>query len=143
MSEATTTMGWVPQDDFAARLLLARKQAGLTVREAAVRCGVHYATWSTWERGSTPANMAEAVDQISRGIGCDRAWLAWGGQLAPAVPGSRRSTPCVVKSAQTRNRGPLITERHPVRREPTRRRSGRTAPPLPEPIICQDGRTAA
>lgn len=25
--------GWVPEDDFAARLLLARKQAGLTVRE--------------------------------------------------------------------------------------------------------------
>lgn len=79
----TTATGWVPEDDFATRLLLARKHSGLTVREAALRCGMHYATWSTWERGARPADMAAIVDQISQGLGVDRAWLAWGGPLSP------------------------------------------------------------
>lgn len=78
----STTTGWVPEDDFAARLLLARKHAGLTVRAAAFRCGLHYATWSTWERGAVPADKTAVVEQISRGLGVDRDWLAWGGPLA-------------------------------------------------------------
>lgn len=135
MSTATTT-GWVPEDDFAARLLLARKQAGLTVREAAIRCGVHYATWSTWERGSVPANMADTVRAISEGLGCDRAWLAWGGQLAPATPGGRRSMTTDLASAQNPPRLRLVTDRIHI---PHRRRtdvSRRERDALPRPVLA-------
>ena len=80
---STASVGWVPTTDFGTRLLLARKHAGLTVREAAIRCGLHYATWSTWERGARPADMATVVDAISKGLGVDRMWLIWG-----EIPGS-------------------------------------------------------
>lgn len=72
---------WVPRDNFATRLLLVRRELGLTVKEAAAKCGVHYATWSTWENGRKPADMAEVVSQIAEGLGVDRYWLMWGGSL--------------------------------------------------------------
>lgn len=78
MSAETVQDGWVPTEDFAARLLLARRHAGLTVRDAASAAGIHYATWSTWERGARPANMAAEVEKISNALGVDRNWLMWG-----------------------------------------------------------------
>lgn len=92
MSQATS--GWVPWDDFPTRLLLARKRAGLTVREAAVRTGLHYATWSTWERGASPAHKDLVVAKIAEELGCDRNWLMWGGPLAsPPDPGTPLPAP--------------------------------------------------
>ena len=85
-----TATGWVPQQDFATRLLLARRHLGLTVREAAMRCGIHYATWSTWERGSRPQDMASAVQAVADGLGADRDWLMWG--TASSIGASADST---------------------------------------------------
>jgi len=36
---------------FAARLRRAREAAGLTMGQAAVKCGVEYKRWARWERG--------------------------------------------------------------------------------------------
>lgn len=85
MSTPTTGVGWIPEDTFAARLLLARRHLNISVKEAAERCHLHYATWSTWERGSTPQNYPEIVLRVAEGLGVDRDWLAWGGPL-PATP---------------------------------------------------------
>lgn len=72
------THAWVPTDTFGTRLVLVRRELGLTVKEAADRCGLHYATWSTWENGRNPANMAAVVRAITRGLGVSREWLMWG-----------------------------------------------------------------
>lgn len=40
---------WVPDDSFAARLVLIRKQLGLSQEEAATRCGLKPSTWFSWE----------------------------------------------------------------------------------------------
>lgn len=85
MTGMTTATGWVPETDFGTRLLLARKHAGLTVREAALRCGLHYATWSTWERGARPADMASVVEAISAGLGVDKVWLIFGSASEEAI----------------------------------------------------------
>lgn len=69
---------WVPTLTFAHRLVMVRKQLGLTVEDAAVRCGIPHATWTTWERGTNPRNMATAVEKIEQGLGADRQWLMWG-----------------------------------------------------------------
>lgn len=69
---------WVPEDDFASRLLLIRRTLRLTLREAAERCGLNYRTWQTWEEGRRPQNMLEVVSIISNAMGVDRQWLAWG-----------------------------------------------------------------
>lgn len=133
---STATTGWVPEDDFAARLLLARKQSGLTVREASMRCGVHYATWSTWERGSVPANMADIVRAISEGLGCDRAWLAWGGQLAPATAGRKAGTARGVASAQTRRPTVSVTLRAITGGRRRTDQTRRTRDALPRPVLA-------
>lgn len=78
------TRAWVPTDTFGTRLLLARRELGLTVKQAAAKCGLHYATWSTWENGRKPADMAAVVEAVSGGLGVSRAWLMWG--LAPEDP---------------------------------------------------------
>jgi len=80
-----TAHAWVPTDNFGTRLLLVRRELDLTVKEAAIKCGLHYATWSTWENGRKPADMAAVVKAVSDGLGVSRAWLMWGG--APESPG--------------------------------------------------------
>ncbi len=76
---------WVPSDNFGTRLLLTRRELGLNMKEAAARCGIHYSTWSTWENGRKPANMASVVRAIAGGLGVSREWLMWG--QAPTDPG--------------------------------------------------------
>lgn len=79
-----TAHAWVPTDSFGSRLVLTRRELGLSVKDAADMCGLHYATWSTWENGRKPANMAAVVRAISDGLGVSRDWLMWGGPpMAP------------------------------------------------------------
>lgn len=80
---------WVPRSTFGARLVLLRHELDITVREAAEATGVHYATWSTWENGTTPRQQADAVEKIASVFGVDRTWLMWG---APS-PGSHDGAP--------------------------------------------------
>lgn len=72
----------VPRDTFEARLMLARLHAGrLSIREAAERCGYTNESWSGWERGRLPRDVAAVVTRISERLGVDRDWLMWGGPL--------------------------------------------------------------
>lgn len=92
MSTATES-AWVPTDIFGNRLVLIRRELHLTVKEAAAKCGVHYATWSTWENGTKPGDLAGVVQTISRELGVNRDWLMWGGPLGsgstpPKGPGT-------------------------------------------------------
>ena len=90
MSTHITETAWVPTDTFANRLVLVRRELDITVREAADRTGLHYATWSTWENGRKPADMVAVVDAIAGGLGVDRAWLMWGKANAPTGGGGGR-----------------------------------------------------
>jgi len=69
----------LPQDTFAARLVLIRHEMRLTVDEISVRCEVPSATWSTWERGTKPRDLADVCRKIAVGTGYDPNWLIWGG----------------------------------------------------------------
>lgn len=65
------------------RLAIARMHAGhLTIREAAEKCGLNYASWSNWEQGSRPRDLLGVVHAISEGLDIDHDWLLWGGALA-------------------------------------------------------------
>lgn len=69
---------WFPASTFGSRLVLLRRELGLSTKEAASKAGLHYATWSTWENGRTPSNQAAVVSSIADAYGVDRAWLMWG-----------------------------------------------------------------
>lgn len=69
---------WVPEDTFATRLILTRRQLGLNQEDAATRCSVNPKTWATWELGANPRGMHEIVDAIHRELGVSREWLMWG-----------------------------------------------------------------
>ncbi len=68
----------IPRNTFAARLVLLRHELGLTVDEVSTQCGVASATWSTWEHGTKPRDMAETCTKISDATGYSRDWLAFG-----------------------------------------------------------------
>jgi transcriptional regulator with XRE-family HTH domain len=74
-------VGTIPADTFAHRLILVRAERGLTLREAAEKCGLNYGSWNGWERGSMPRDRVDVVDAISEGLGIDRNWLLDGGPL--------------------------------------------------------------
>lgn len=69
---------WVPQETFGTRLMLLRRELGLTVEEAAEKAGLSHATWSTWERGAKPRDLVSVVTKVVKAFGVDRDWLAWG-----------------------------------------------------------------
>lgn len=72
----------VPEDSYANRLMLARAEAGhLSIREAADKCGLNYASWANWERGTRSRTQVEDAEVISEGLGIDRDWLLYGGPL--------------------------------------------------------------
>lgn len=76
---ATSPGPWVPPDTFAHRLRALRHELGLTVDQIARECDVNAKTWSTWENGRKPQDMASVVQKIQAGTGVDRDWLLWGG----------------------------------------------------------------
>jgi transcriptional regulator with XRE-family HTH domain len=87
---------WTPPDTLAARLYQLRKGLKLTQAEAADRCQIARATWSTWENGALPANMAKAVEAICRGLSTPQAkidpnWLMWGTAVNVPKTRTRRS----------------------------------------------------
>lgn len=75
----------IPADTFAARLMLARMHAGhLSIREAAERTGLNYASWANWEQGMRPRDLLAIVAKVSDGLEVDHDWLLFGGPLAGA-----------------------------------------------------------
>lgn len=73
MTSMTET--WVPASTFGSRLYEGRRVLGLTVEEAAPRCGVKVSTWSSWERGVSPHNLEEIARKIESGIGLNHVYL--------------------------------------------------------------------
>lgn len=69
---------WIPGDTFGSRLLRVRKEKRLTVEAVAKLCGVAHPTWTTWENGSMPRDLAGTVQKIAVALGVDRDWLMWG-----------------------------------------------------------------
>lgn len=83
---------WVPADTFGTRLLLTRRELGLTTEEAAGRCNIPVPTWNTWENGVTPRKLNVVVQKIHKGLGVDRDYLMWGSTTArhSDIPGEQR-----------------------------------------------------
>jgi transcriptional regulator with XRE-family HTH domain len=87
--------GRIPSDTFANRLVLARKLAGLTIRDAAKAAGLNYGSWSNWENGMRPADILDVTERISDALDIDREWLLFGGALEgprgrPVRPATKR-----------------------------------------------------
>lgn len=74
--------GEVPRDTWSIRLVIARTQRGLTQQEAADKCGLPRANWSTWESGRIPRQQVDVTQKIAAGLGYDLNWLMFGGPLA-------------------------------------------------------------
>lgn len=88
MSEALQVAEhWRPRDSFGNRLLLLRRTLGLSQEEAAAKCGLDNGSWSNWENGKNPRQLAEVVHKIVRATGVDRDWLIWGGDLGSQSTG--------------------------------------------------------
>ena len=80
----------IPADTFAHRLLLIRAERGITLREAAEKCGLNYGSWNTWEHGALPRDILDVTEAIAEGLGVDRDWLLHGGPLTAPVRPARR-----------------------------------------------------
>lgn len=122
----------IPADTFAHRLMLVRAHSGyITVREAAERCDLNYGSWSNWERGKHPRDLIDVVEKISDGLGIDRNWLLFGGELTnprrrrqatrgyremTVKPGQRVDRPMGRKPAGGPGRAaPSLSSRRPAR----------------------------
>jgi len=81
-SPSTRPLGRIPADTFSNRLLLARKLAGLSQREAAAAAGVNYGSWSNWENGMRPLDLLDVAQRIASALDVDFNWLLLGGSLA-------------------------------------------------------------
>lgn len=75
--------GMIPVDTLAARLVLVRRQLGLTQREAAERCGLTFGEWQSMEDGRQARGLNSKIQRIALGLRVNRNWLMWGGPLTP------------------------------------------------------------
>lgn len=80
---AETGTAFVPTDSLANRLALIRRELGLSQREAAIRCGVGFGSWQSWEKGSSPRNALRDLIRVAEELRVDRDWLMFGGPLRP------------------------------------------------------------
>jgi transcriptional regulator with XRE-family HTH domain len=84
----------IPADSLANRLVLVRRELGLSQREAAQRCGVGFGSWQSWENGSAPRNALRDLAAVAHRLNVDREWLMFGGALRAEV----EPAPPVLKS---------------------------------------------
>lgn len=75
------TGAFVPTDSLANRLVLIRRELGLSQREAAARCGVGFGSWQSWENGSAPRNALRDLVRVAQALDVEREWLMFGGPL--------------------------------------------------------------
>lgn len=112
----------IPADTFSARLMLARMHAGhLSIREAADRCGLNYASWANWEQGKRPRDLLAVVAAISDGLEINHDWLLFGGPLTGprGVPTSRKTTGPSGDTVAYPHRTKRPTPTHPIGRPRT------------------------
>jgi transcriptional regulator with XRE-family HTH domain len=81
-----TEHGWVPEDSLAHRLLLVRRQLGLTQRVAATLSGLTFGEWQSLEDGRAARDIARKITAISERLNVSRDWLMWGGPLSATPP---------------------------------------------------------
>lgn len=74
--------GRIPADSLSNRLMLARRLEGLTVSEAAARCGFGRGAWIGWEKGARPLDYLDMTGVIAAKLDVDVDWLRFGGSLA-------------------------------------------------------------
>jgi transcriptional regulator with XRE-family HTH domain len=86
---STETVGaWRPTDTLGARLILLRRELGLSQRDAAVRAGIPFGQWQGKEDdGRQPRGLDVKVARIAVAFGVDRDWLMWGGPLSGGTSG--------------------------------------------------------
>lgn len=84
----------VPTEDFALRLIAARKMRGLTIEEAAELAAIPATSWSTWERGAMPRRYVDVVEQIGAALGVDPMWLAFGSRAVTDQPMVKTTRSC-------------------------------------------------
>lgn len=87
---AAPRVGRVPADTLSNRLMLARKLAGLSIRDAADLCGYGRGAWTNWERGARPLDLLDITGVIAEKLDIDINWLRFGGPLVPAQGRSTR-----------------------------------------------------
>jgi transcriptional regulator with XRE-family HTH domain len=63
---------------FAERLGVAREHAGLTMVQVAERVGVHWISYSRWERGVTEPHIPRATEKLADALGVSMVWLSSG-----------------------------------------------------------------
>lgn len=79
----------MPESTFGFRLLHLRTSLHMTTEEIAHLCGIHPATWNTWEHGALPRNQGTAVEKISQATGVDAGWLLWGRPIILDLPSTQ------------------------------------------------------
>lgn len=91
--------GRIPADTLANRLMLARKLAGISIRDAADMCDLGRGAWTKWENGSRPLDLLEITGVIAEKLDVDLEWLRFGGPLLPArgVPTKRSGSVTATK----------------------------------------------
>lgn len=94
--------GWIPEDTFATRLILMRRELGMDQAQAAARCGFKTSTWGSWELGHVPRDKTAVCAKIAKDLKVDRDWLAYGNMrciastpLLTAVDGTGKPKPHV------------------------------------------------
>ena len=114
---AAPRVGRVPADTLSNRLTLARKLAGLSIRDAADLCGYGRGAWTNWEKGARPLDYLEVTGIVAEKLDVDVDWLRFGGALAPArgVPVTRKTTVApAVRAEEDRLAYSARTERPPA-----------------------------
>ncbi len=108
MAQQTAT--WVPQQTFGTRLVMVRRHLGWNIRDAAEATGIDDGSWSNWERGVSPRDMARVVRKIHDATGVDMGWLMWGsGSPDQGLPRSTWTADNVL-DLQTRRTHPLRSD---------------------------------
>lgn len=128
--------GRIPADTLPNRLMLARKLAGLSIREAADLCELGRGAWTKWENGARPLDLLEITGVIAEKLDVDVDWLRFGGALAG---------PRGIPTARLTRRSMSVTDENPtsaVRPSSVRPRQGRppgrgdsTAPRVGRPVV--------
>lgn len=131
----------IPADTYAHRLMLARAHAGnLSIREAAERAGLNYASWANWEQGTRSRTLVEDVQAISEALGVDRDWLMYGGPLTRVPPtqrdrhGRRRRDSTNRVYASLPDQGKPFGQVRPPTWSSRSGRAPRDVRPLPRPV---------
>ena len=88
-----TTGTWIPGDTLATRVLLVRRELGVSQREAAERAGLTFGEWQSMEDGRSPRDLPSKVTRISLAFNVDRDWLMWGGPLTAPQDGTGSDAP--------------------------------------------------